>query len=274
MKNRFATVWAAVLVGAGSFVATAAGAQSAPSDQPPAPSPSPTSTPGSTYPAAPPSSPAYPPPPALPPNYAQPGTYPPDAPGTAPAPPGYAPIEPLPPPPKRNELSWSFRFNAFDLIFGKLSAEFEHALGDQFSIVVGPEYIFADPRQDSSLGITANGGGVYGEVGFWLDGRPLRGYFLKGHVGYRSVVFHSDIDRLHVPETLLGILFGSQSIYAGWFTLSGGIGIAFDFNAQDRHIDFPDASQPNNRNTALLQATGPLHNGFDLITQLSLGGSF
>jgi hypothetical protein len=171
-------------------------------------------------------------------------------------------------------LSWSFRFNVFDLIFGKVSGEIEHAIGDHFSVLLGPEYIFTDPRQDTSLGITGSGAGLYGEAGFWLEGRPLRGYFLKAHVGYRSVVFHSDIDRLVVPETLIGAMFGSQSIYAGWFSLSGGFGVAFDLNAADRTIYFPDATSRTGRSPAILQATGPLHNGFDLITQLAIGGSF
>jgi hypothetical protein len=262
------------LLAIGSLVASTAAAELPPTDpsarQPPSPPP------GAT---------GYPPPsPSDPPQLPQgtsPAPYPPAATGYPPAPgyalpAGYAPVEPPlpPPPPQREELSWSLRFNVFDLVFGKLSGEIEHAFGNQLSIVVGPEYIFADPRQDSSLGITASGGGLYGEIGYWLEGRPLRGYFLKAHVGYRSVVFHSELQRLHVPETLIGAMFGSQTIYAGWFSLSGGIGVAYDLNAEDRQIDFQDPNLGGAKNTATLQATGPLHNGFDLITQLAIGGSF
>jgi hypothetical protein len=168
----------------------------------------------------------------------------------------------------------SVRFNVFDLIFGQVSGELEYALTDQFSIVLGPQYIFADPRQDSSLGISAGGVGFYGELGYWLEGRPLRGYFLKAHFGHKSVIFHSDFDRLQIPETLVGALFGSQSIYAGWFSLSGGFGVAYDLAAEDRTLSFHDPTNGGALTTYKLTATGPLHNGFDLITQLAIGGSF
>jgi hypothetical protein len=230
----------------------------APAPAGPAPAPAGSAPPPAGYP------PGYPPPAAgYPPATAQ--GYPPG--------PGYAISEP-PLPPRRPELRWSLRFNLFDLIFGKVSGEIEYALSGPLSVVIGPEYIFADPRQDASLGITAKGVGLYGELGYWLEGRPLRGYFLKAHLAHRSVIFHSDMDRVVVPETLLGAMFGSQSIYGGWFSLSGGFGVAFDFNSQDRHLDFHDPTQGGDLTRYTLQGTGPLNNGFDLITQLSIGGSF
>jgi hypothetical protein len=171
---------------------------------------------------------------------------------------------------KPPELRFTVRFNPLDLIFGKVSGDFEYALSDQFSITLGPEYIFGDPRQNTSAGITASGVGAYGQLGFWIEGRPLRGYYLKAHFAYRSVIFHSDIDRLQVPETLLGVMLGSQSIYAGWFTLSGGFGIAYDLAAEERTLYYGGKAMLQYR----LPKTGPLENGVDLITQLAIGASF
>ena len=128
-------------------------------------------------------------------------------------------------------------------------------------------------RQNKSIGITASGAGVYGELGFWLQGRPLQGYFLKAHVEHRSVTFRSHVDELTIPATLIGAMFGSQSIYAGWFSVSGGIGIAYDLKSQERsmHYETPTALDSF---TYVFPAPGLLQNGFDLITQLALGGSF
>jgi hypothetical protein len=135
-----------------------------------------------------------------------------------------------------------------------------------------PEYSFAYPGQDKSLGVKANGGGVAGELAYWLEGRPLRGYFLKAHVGYRSIRFKSDIDVTDVPATNLGFLFGGQSIYGGWFTFAYGIGVIYDLQSEDRTIF---AIRPGvGRVQYIIPASGALGNGFDFLLQLSLGGSF
>ena len=185
------------------------------------------------------------------------------------------PSPPLPPPPpKRKELSWSIRVNALDPLFGKLSGELEYAFAGPFSVVVAPQYIFGDPRQNKSLGITASGAGVYGELGFWLQGRPLQGYFLKAHVEHRSVTFRSHVDELTIPATLIGAMFGSQSdLCAAGSRSLAGVGIAYDLKSQERsmHYETPTALDSS---TYVFPAPGLLQNGFDLITQLSLGGSF
>jgi hypothetical protein len=153
-----------------------------------------------------------------------------------------------------------------------VGGELEYAFAGPFSFTVLPEYTFADPYQDKSLGITATGGGIGGELGYWVEGRPLRGYFLKAHVGYRSIRFKSDIDTTDVPATDLGFLFGAQSIYGGWFTFSYGIGVVYDVQSEDRAIL---AVRPGiGRVLYVIPASGLLGNGFDLLAQLSLGGSF
>ena len=93
---------------------------------------------------------------------------------------------------------------------------------------------------------------------------------MKAHFAYRSVIFQSDVDRLHVPETLIGAMLGSQSVYAGWLTLSGGFGIAFDLAAEDRYLRYGGRSM----SLYHLPKTGPLENGVELITQLAIGASF
>jgi hypothetical protein len=194
-------------------------------------------------------------------------------------PPGYyqqAPYIP-PPPPKRSELSWSFRFNIFDLLFGKATAEIEYAFAGPLSITIAPEYIFADPRQDRNSAITASGAGIYSELGLWIEGKPLRGYFLKGHFGHRWITFHGDKpnDELSAPMTQLGLMFGSQSIYGGWFTLSGGFGVAYDLQAQDHGpIDGHDTRLGTPILNQTIPASGLFGNGWDLLSQIGIGGSF
>jgi hypothetical protein len=133
--------------------------------------------------------------------------------------------------------------------------------------VVAPQYIFADPRQSPTLGVEGKGWGFYAELALWVEGRPLRGYFIKAHAGHNSVTFTSALDSLKVPETLLGGMFGSQSIYGGWFTVSAGIGIAYDTQAEERHLRLSNGDY-------VITKTGPLQNGIDLITQFAIGGSF
>jgi hypothetical protein len=283
MRHQLRLGWVVLFaLGVGPFAAGTAAAQVQPSSPPSGGSAEPAPPPG-TPPTAGPSSPA---PAASDPSVGldapTPGTTPPGplpspgAPAYGGAPqPGYI-LEPPPPPPprRRPELSWSLRLNVLDLVFGKLSGEIEYVAAGPVSVVIGPEYIFGDVRQDSSLGITAKGVGLYGEVGYWIEGRPLRGYFLKAHVAHRSVIFRSEVDRLVVPETSLGAMFGSQSVYGGWFSLSGGFGVAYDLAAEDREIAFNGPLVRGEYPRATLSAGGPLGNGLVLITQLAIGGSF
>jgi hypothetical protein len=159
-----------------------------------------------------------------------------------------------------------------DLLFGRATGEIEYAFAGPFSVVVVPEYVFNDLATSRTYGIKASGGGIAGEFGFWLEGRPLRGYFLKAHLGYRSITFKSDIDEVTVPATQLGAMFGSQSIYGGWFTLSGGFGVVYDFQSQDRA--FTAANPGGGLTRFTIPASGLFGNGFDLLGQLSIGGSF
>jgi len=292
---------------AGSLVARPSFAQNAPAPAPSTLPPLPSQGPAPTYPSQP-ANPGYQqpppgyqqPPPGYqhPPGYQQPPSgYQQPAPGYPPPqpppgqPPGYPPQTvapaygqppypayyaqpPLPPPPQRRELQWSIRFNIFDLIFGRATAEIEYAFAGPFSLTIAPQYIFGDPRQDRDLGITAKGAGIYGELGVWVEGRPLRGYFLKGHVGYANVTFHGDNDQtVDAPETRLGLMFGSQSIYGGWFTLTGGFGVAYDTQSREYSINGRD-TRSGVAQLATIPASGLFGNGWDLLSQIGIGGSF
>jgi hypothetical protein len=123
------------------------------------------------------------------------------------------------------------------------------------------------------LSITANGAGLYGELGVWVEGRPLRGYFLKGHFEHDWITFHGYNQDVAAPATKLGVMFGSQSIYGGWFTLSGGFGVAFDTQSQERSIMARDTGT-GAIGVVTIPASGLFGNGWDLLSQIGLGGSF
>jgi hypothetical protein len=239
----------------------------------PSSSPGPADAPNSPPAAYPP--PGYPPQSGYPPNQAQQGQPPPAQQPNYGQQPGFGAYSepPLPPPPKRNELAWSMRFQVLDLLFGRATGEVEYAFAGPFSAVIIPEYIFFSPAQDRTSGVTAKGAGIAAELGYWLEGRPLRGYFLKAHGGYRSIKFSSAIQEVSVPATQVGAMFGSQSIYGGWFTLSGGFGVVYDFQSQDRPIvtGYDSTGRPVGY---IIGASGLFGNGFDLLGQLSIGGSF
>jgi hypothetical protein len=219
--------------------------------------------------AQPPAPTAPPPAPVAPPPAAEPAPAP--YPSAAPT---YVYYEP-PPPPRHHDLEWSIRFNPLDLVFGSANLEVERALPGPFSVTLGGNYIFADPMADSSLGLSAKGAGAYGELGYWMDGVALRGWFIKAHAGYNQITLTSDIDQISIPQYLVGGLFGAQSIIGGWFTYSWGIGVAYDLNAKDRYINVIDTTySPPQQYSYKIPRTGPLHNGFDILTQLSIGGSF
>jgi hypothetical protein len=159
-----------------------------------------------------------------------------------------------------------------NLVFGRLTGEVEYAFAGPFSFGLVPEYVFSTPSIERNSGVTGKGAGIAGQFGFWLEGRPLRGYFLKAHAGYRSITFSSAVEDVRVPATQIGAMFGSQSIYGGWFTLSGGLGVLYDFQSQDRPIVAGySGGQPVGY---IIGASGLFGNGFDLLAQISIGGSF
>jgi hypothetical protein len=157
-----------------------------------------------------------------------------------------------------------------NLLFGRVTGEVEYAFAGPFSVALLPEYVFNQPIDNRPDGITAKGGGIAAQFGFWVEGRPLRGYFLKAHTGYRSITVTGPYDEIAVPATEIGAMFGSQSVYGGWFTLSGGFGVVYDLQSQDRPFKVGPPGTP----VGVIRASGVFGNGFDLLGQLSIGGSF
>jgi hypothetical protein len=253
----------------GSARAQTAGSQPSGVAQPPSPpgSVAPSNNPPQSYPPT-----GYPPQSGYPPNGAQQGQPPPAQQPSYGPPPGYGGYTepPLPPPPKRVELAWSIRFQLLNLLFGRVTGELEYAFAGPFSVVLLPEYVFNQPIDNRPDGLSAKGGGVAAQFAFWVEGRPLRGYFLKAHTGYRSITITGPYDEIAVPATEIGAMFGSQSVYGGWFTLSGGFGVVYDLQSKDR----PFAVGPPGTPIGVIRASGLFGNGFDLLGQLSIGGSF
>jgi hypothetical protein len=99
---------------------------------------------------------------------------------------------------------------------------------------------------------------------------------LKGHIGHAELHFHGDKpnDDVYAPMTQLGLMFGSQSIYGGWFTLSGGFGVAIDTQAQDRGPLSCHDTRTLVPQECTIVASGLFGNGWDLLSQIGIGGSF
>lgn len=274
---------------------------------PPEAAPAPAPAPGPVYPQqpaprgqAPYGQPAYAQPGYGQPAYGQPG-YPPPAYGNQgygaqqPYPPaqGYgapaqqprpraraaapAEAEPAPPPRKRSgEYDWSVRFNPVSLVFGQANLEIEYALNDTFSVMAAPQYVYGDVYA-KDLGLEVSGAGIIGQLGIWIDGRSLRGHFLKLHgeydsVSYKSTLNGAQIDKTTIGRNIVGAMYGSQSIIGGFFTISWGIGIGYDLKAAEHEVVCDDGR--GGSAICKIDKPGPLKNGVDLLGQLALGASF
>jgi len=139
-----------------------------------------------------------------------------------------------------------------------------------------PGYVFADPMAKEA-GADVAGGGIGAEIGLWLEGRPLRGWYIKGHAEYNWITLRtkrndgSELDQEKIPKTLVGALFGTQNIIGGFFTYSWGIGIVKDLSAKERDIWYLDNGKEV---LGTIPKSGLLENGIDLITQLQIGVTF
>jgi len=175
-------------------------------------------------------------------------------------------MEPPPPPEKPDggfEMPpWSLRVDPFNwLLEGRLGIEAEIGLLRFMSFEVVPVFVANDKPPTFNLGGSAdlyqesNGigsmSGASADLGFWLDGRALRGYVIRVGItnyGYRYYTQDDagEIDSLKHTERRAFFMFGSHSRW-GAFTIAGGIGLGVELNKEERC--FPNGS------TSVSQAT-------------------
>ena len=173
---------------------------------------------------------------------------------------GYIP-PPEKPPAKIPPLS--FRIDPFNwLLEGRLGVEAEVGLLDFLSVEVIPVFVanskpptldfrgFSSKLYQESNGIGPMSGGSI-DLGFWLDGKPLRGYVMRVGItneayGYKTKDDTGDVDSVNHTERRAFFMFGSHSRW-GAFTISGGIGLGIELNKQQRC--FPTGSTSVNQAT-------------------------
>jgi len=111
----------------------------------------------------------------------------------------------------------------------RLSFEGELAVVGPLSVQISPAWIFGS----SADNMDASGWALGGDIGVYFEGKPLRGFWLKGHVGYESF----DATLTHpiqpvgpvtkeVSSWIFGGSIGNTTVFGdGGFSLSGGIGL-------------------------------------------------
>lgn len=256
-----ATTALAVLAAAG-----AVGAQQPSSDaegQPPAvgypepaapaanPQPAPAQAPPPAAQAPPPAAQPQPPPPASasqpPPAAYSDGGY------------GYAYEPPPPPPPKEPGKfpAFSVRVDPINaLLKGRMGLELEMQLYKFITAELAPVFVVwqqppliywvgrSNNLHQESNGLGPISGASLG-LGFWLEGRPFRGYVLKAILtdyGYKYIAKDGAglIDQMNQVERRLLAFFGSYS-KIGFFTFGGGLGLGVELNRRRRCV--PDENR-------------------------------
>lgn len=174
------------------------------------------------------------------------------------APPAYAgapPYEPPPPPPPRDASpgsgipDWSVRLDPFNwLIAGRLGLELEVAVWEFVSVELVPVFVtgseppaFNFSGREDTLSQHSNGLGALSgaalDAGFWLGGKPFRGYVLRvGFTNYGYTYegnFPPGHDEVSHTERRFFVMIGSQARF-GFFTIAGGLGLEYELNNQRR----------------------------------------
>lgn len=144
----------------------------------------------------------------------------------------------------------SFRVDPFNwLLEGRFGIEAEAALFGFMTVELIPVFVVNDQpptfnfagapkvlRQESNGIGSLSGAGV--DVGFWLDGTPLRGYVIRVGITNESYAYRTEddvgeIDSLEHTERRAFALFGSHMRW-GAFTIAGGIGLGMELNDEER----------------------------------------
>lgn len=195
-----------------------------------------------------------PPPPGYGPPPGQPGYGPPPPPPGYGPPPGYnnqppPPARPPQDPPARDTLLWSLRYDPFDLLFRRVTFEGEIALGSlPLTVELAPSYIFDSPSE----GLEEKGFDISGRFGWYIQGTPLEGIWLKAHAQietFQATLFRGDYDnevffgtanpafcdtdsatgtcKRQLTNVIVGGMIGGSTVIpgSGGFAITGGIGI-------------------------------------------------
>ena len=185
----------------------------------------------------------------------------------------------------------SVRVDPFNwLLEGKLGFELEVAILKWMSFEMVP--VFVVNEQPPTFGYFTGPGGIYREsngwgplagssfdLGFWLDGKGLRGNVLRVILTNYSYEYVAPTDSLeHVERQLYGY-FGSHSRW-GAFTIAGGIGLGAELNAQRhcytnvRTTDGTVVSQPTDQcdQKVLLLRTNQVNTRVENLTLVDLNG--
>lgn len=140
-----------------------------------------------------------------------------------------------PPPPRPPEASccrWSVRYNPFELLLGRMTFEGELAIVGPLTVGVSPAWIWGSLDDDQ---LDTTGFAFATDIGVYVEGKPLRGFWLKARFGYES--FEAVLTSARFPQAppgkadvssvVLGGLLGSTNVFGrdGGFTMSGGIGL-------------------------------------------------
>lgn len=145
---------------------------------------------------------------------------------------------------------FSIRIDPFNwLIEGRLGLELEVGVWEFISVELVPVFVVnteppsfdysgrEDPISQHSNGLGPISGTSIG-AGFWLAGRPFRGYvarlvFTNYGYQYRAANSVRTFDTVTFTERRLMAYFGSHSQF-GIFSIGGGIGLAYELNQVER----------------------------------------
>ncbi|KYF74392.1 hypothetical protein BE15_12410 [Sorangium cellulosum] len=113
-----------------------------------------------------------------------------------------------------------------------MTFEGEVAVLGPLTIGITPSWIWGS-LEDARLDTT--GYALAADVGIYVEGKPLQGFWVKGRVGYESfeAVFTPNLrapavtGKRDVSSAVLGLIIGSTNIFGrdGGFAMSGGFGL-------------------------------------------------
>lgn len=182
-----------------------------------------------------------------------------------------------PPPPKRTGAEWNIRFNPFDLIEGRVSGAVEYSVAGPFTVGLAPTYVYGRPVYLSGDGYDIGGWALALQPGIWLGTKPFRGLGLKLHLEHESVTYRIKLSDGSEEKTSLGLnkigaMLASQSLHAGWFSLSYGLGLKKNLSYdEEKHTVTCPGYDPGEGGCIVAAGIGK---GFEIIGELGIGVVF